>query len=119
MDKKLIIISIINFIAGVTLSFILFFITMPTQIDKVESQKPAKDMMDPHAGHQMMYMNDMLRPYSDVKFLELMIIHHQDALNMAENALRNSEDTFIRSLSENIIKTQAEEIKQMEEALKK
>jgi uncharacterized protein (DUF305 family) len=47
-----------------------------------------------------------------------MIIHHQDALDMANNALSNSKNEFIRNLSQEIIKTQSREIISMKEELK-
>lgn len=66
----------------------------------------------------MPMMNDMLKIYTDKDFLELMILHHQDALDMANNALENSKNEFILKLSNDIIKTQSAEISQMEGELK-
>ena len=68
---------------------------------------------------QMMSMSSMLTNYSDLEFLNLMIIHHNDALDMADKALRNSSDKFILELSKNIISTQSQEIEQMKAQMEK
>lgn len=71
---------------------------------------------NPHANHMMNgmpSMNSMLTSYSDLEYLRLMIIHHQDALDMAQKALMNSTNEFVRNLSQNIIKSQSLEIDQM------
>ena len=69
-----------------------------------------------HANHMMNgmpSMNSMMATYSDLEYLRLMIIHHQDALDMAERALNDSKNQFVLTLSENIIKTQSAEITEM------
>ncbi|NBO22937.1 DUF305 domain-containing protein [bacterium] len=69
-----------------------------------------------HANHMMNgmpSMNAMMVTYSDLEYLRLMIIHHQDALDMAQRALKDSKNQFVLTLSENIIKTQSAEIEDM------
>jgi uncharacterized protein (DUF305 family) len=51
-------------------------------------------------------------PY-DAQFIDGMTIHHQGAVQMAEQALQESERPEIRELAENIIATQNTEIEQM------
>ena len=49
----------------------------------------------------------------DAMFIEQMIPHHEDAIAMAEIALRRAEHPEITQLAENVIRTQSEEITQM------
>jgi uncharacterized protein (DUF305 family) len=51
-------------------------------------------------------------PY-DAQFIDGMIIHHQGAVAMAEQALQESQRPEIRQLAEAIIATQSQEIEQM------
>ena len=55
----------------------------------------------------------------DKAFLEDMIMHHMGALMMAQHVANNIEHTEIRTLAENIAKTQSEEIITMRILLKK
>jgi uncharacterized protein (DUF305 family) len=48
--------------------------------------------------------------YSDERFIDAMVPHHQGAVDMAEVALRNAEHKEIKQLSRNIISTQRAEI---------
>jgi len=47
-------------------------------------------------------------------FIEMMIPHHQDAVEMAEMALQKAEHPELKELARNIIRDQDREIKQME-----
>ncbi|TCJ15294.1 DUF305 domain-containing protein [Rubrobacter taiwanensis] len=51
----------------------------------------------------------------DLAFIEHMIPHHQSAIDMAEIALKNSENEEIRTLARNIIEEQQAEIEQMQQ----
>lgn len=51
--------------------------------------------------------------YSDTSWLTAMIKHHEGALVMAKDAIKNTDNTKIKQLAENIIKTQTEEISLM------
>lgn len=53
-------------------------------------------------------------PY-DAEFIDSMIVHHQGAVSMANDALKNAERPEIKKLSEEIIKAQEAEIKQMQD----
>jgi uncharacterized protein (DUF305 family) len=55
----------------------------------------------------------------DRAFLDDMIVHHMGALMMAQQVANNIEHTEIRTLAENIAKTQSEEIITMRILLKK
>jgi uncharacterized protein (DUF305 family) len=51
--------------------------------------------------------------YSDERFIDAMVPHHQGAIEMARVALQNAEHDEIIQLSENIISTQQAEIKEL------
>lgn len=51
----------------------------------------------------------------DQHFIEQMILHHDDAINMGKIALVKAEHSEIKELSQNIIKTQTDEISTMKE----
>lgn len=79
-------------------------------------------MMD-HSGHQMAGMvsdedMDRLRgatgPEFDRLFLELMIAHHEGAIDMAADPLANGQDPQLRTLLESIVATQTAEIQRMQ-----
>ncbi|MEG0295066.1 MAG: DUF305 domain-containing protein [Clostridium sp.] len=54
----------------------------------------------------------------DVDFLQQMIIHHEGGIAMAKNILKNTTNKEIREISENIVKTQEVQVKEMRELLK-
>jgi uncharacterized protein (DUF305 family) len=56
--------------------------------------------------------------YSDERFIDAMVPHHQGAIAMAEVALKNAEHDEIIQLSENIVSTQQAEIEELK-AIKK
>jgi uncharacterized protein (DUF305 family) len=51
--------------------------------------------------------------YSDERFIDAMVPHHQGAVEMAEVALKNAEHEEIKKLSRNIISTQRAEIEEL------
>lgn len=53
--------------------------------------------------------------YSDERFIDAMVPHHQGAVEMAEVALENAEHEEVRQLAENIISTQEAEIEELKE----
>lgn len=53
-------------------------------------------------------------PY-DALFVDSMIVHHQGAIDMANQALNEASKAEIKTLAENIIKTQTAEINQLKE----
>lgn len=74
-----------------------------------------------NAGHSMEGMADMNTELQgltgdafDKKFLELMIEHHQGAIDMAKPAATNAAHQEVRDLAQAIITTQTQEITQMQ-----
>jgi uncharacterized protein (DUF305 family) len=51
--------------------------------------------------------------YSDKRFIDAMVPHHQGAIEMARVALENAEHQEIKQLSQNIISTQQAEIEEL------
>ncbi|WP_168916594.1 DUF305 domain-containing protein [Microcella flavibacter] len=50
-------------------------------------------------------------------FLEQMIVHHEGAIDMAEDVLEDGEHPDVRELAENIVESQADEIERMRSML--
>jgi uncharacterized protein (DUF305 family) len=57
--------------------------------------------------------------YSDRRFIDAMVPHHQAAMAMAEVALKNAEHEEIKELSRNIISSQQAEIEELKAIKKK
>ncbi|USR90895.1 DUF305 domain-containing protein [Phormidium yuhuli AB48] len=75
-------------------------------------------MGDPMDGQGMHMAAMYLGPADDefeLRFLDAMIIHHEGAIDMAEEALEKSEREEVRQLSQEIIESQEDEIAQMEQ----
>lgn len=79
------------------------------------------DAMDEHGGHgmsgmltddQMQQLADAQGPEFDRLFAEFMILHHEGAIDMAEDVV-DSKDPRVAALAQAILTTQAEEIAQM------
>jgi uncharacterized protein (DUF305 family) len=51
--------------------------------------------------------------YSDERFIDAMVPHHQGAIDMAEVALENAEHEKVRALAEDIVSAQEAEIKEL------
>ena len=64
----------------------------------------------------MMAASEMLMEngeYSDERFIDAMVPHHQGAISMAEVALENAEHPELLQLAENVISTQQAEIEEL------
>jgi len=69
-----------------------------------------------HGSGGMMDASGMLMEngkYSDERFIDMMVPHHQGAIEMAEAALENAEHLELRQLAENIIADQQAEIERL------
>ncbi|MBE9197111.1 DUF305 domain-containing protein, partial [Synechocystis sp. LEGE 06083] len=62
---------------------------------------------------QMMAQHGMHMQWTDQSFIEMMIPHHQDAIDMAEMALQKAQHPELKELAQNIIQDQEREIKEM------
>ena len=64
------------------------------------------------AARQMVMENGR---YSDERFIDAMVPHHQGAVEMAEVALENAEHEEIRALAEDVVTAQEAEIEQLKQ----
>lgn len=74
------------------------------------------------SGMQAMHdgmMKGIMAVDADEAFVRGMIAHHQGAVDMARIQLKYGKDTEMRKLAEEIIRTQEQEIKQMQSWLEK
>lgn len=106
---KGLVLLLLGFVLGIFTSY-GYSLTTSNQQPLLQSEK---NIHENHLMGGMPSMNSMMATYSDLEYLRLMIIHHQDALDMAERALKGSTNEFVRTLSENIIKSQSAEITDM------
>lgn len=105
---------IIGFVLGIfASSFVYLYISFQQKVSPLAGTTPQVMDHSQHMMNGMPSMNSMMKEYSDLEYLNLMIIHHQDALDMAKRALVSSSNNFIRTLSDNIISTQSKEINDM------
>ena len=83
-------------------------------------------MMEEADGHGMMGMGSSMDEMMDSldgktgdsfdkAFISAMIVHHQGALDMAEEAKQNAKHQEIKSLADDIIEAQTKEINQMKD----
>jgi uncharacterized protein (DUF305 family) len=66
----------------------------------------------------MMTASEMLMEdgeYSDERFIDAMVPHHQGAIDMAEVALENAEHPELLQLAQNVVSTQQAEIEELRE----
>ncbi|QLE55480.1 DUF305 domain-containing protein [Nostoc sp. TCL26-01] len=71
-----------------------------------------------HGGGMNHHMNMDLGPADanyDLRFIDAMMMHHQGAVDMANVALQKSQRPEIKKLAANIIKSQKQEISQMQQ----
>ena len=73
------------------------------------------DSMKMMMGDGMKKMEAMAGKDFDIHFLDMMTPHHAGAVTMAKEALQKAEHAEIKTLANNIIKAQEEEIKKMNE----
>lgn len=93
--------SLVIGIAGLVIGLVLGPYLIPSPYEKNGMMNQGSMM-----GGQMMGQIDS-------HFIEQMIPHHEDAITMAQLALTEAEHSELKKLSNNIIKSQSEEIDQM------
>jgi len=71
--------------------------------------------MDKHMSNMMNKMKEMkMSGNTDVDFVNMMIMHHEGAINMAKTEIESGKDDKIKSMAGNIIKDQQKEIEKMQ-----
>lgn len=106
MNKKFAIYSLVALIAGST-------ITTLSLTDKAKAQQ--QNQSPPPATSSPMMQREIDRGTEEVdkSFIEMMIPHHQGAVEMAQMAVKKAKNPEVRKLAESIISDQNREIEQM------
>jgi uncharacterized protein (DUF305 family) len=81
--------------------------------------KNANEMMAPMQDMNKKMGTMHMTGNPDHDFAEMMIVHHQAAIDMAEVELKSGNDPFVKKLADRIIKDQTREIEEMQQWLKK
>jgi uncharacterized protein (DUF305 family) len=89
------------------------------KISKLKSMKNANDMATLMKNMNKRMDSMQMTGDTDRDFAEMMIVHHQAAIDMAEEELKSGHDPFLKNLADRIIKDQAKEIEEMQQWLKK
>ncbi len=85
--------------------------------NKMEEKKSSMSSMD--AMNSMMDKMHAMKMAGnmDVDFVNMMIVHHQSAIDMSKNEIITGKDEKVKKMAENIIKDQAREIEAMQKWL--
>ncbi|MDX6379807.1 MAG: hypothetical protein QOI57_831 [Rubrobacteraceae bacterium] len=78
-----------------------------------ESQGGEMTGMDMGSGSEAPAMLVQNGDYSDERFIDMMVPHHQMAIDMAKVAQQNAEHQEIKELADNVVSTQQQEIDQL------
>ncbi len=70
---------------------------------------------NPDNQHGMMMDGHMMMVASDAEFIELMIPHHQEAVDTSELVLKTTKNPELKAFLEDVIETQSQEINQMQD----
>lgn len=71
-------------------------------------------MMDSMKGMDMEKLEKSSAQDFDINFINMMIPHHQGAISMAQDALKNASNKKIKEMAQNIIKNQGKEVTKLE-----
>lgn len=111
MNNKFVLL-ILGFVLGLFTASFYYLYTNFQNLNKTGSNTAAMDHSQ-HMMNGMPSMNSMMKEYNDIEYLNLMIIHHQDGVDMAQRAVAGTNNTFVKTLSKNIISAQTKEINEM------
>lgn len=107
MNKKFATYSIVALLAGSTITTLsITDSAKANEHTQVQSPRPA-NTMPMHPGMNM-------RTEVDKSFIEMMIPHHQGAIEMAKMAVSRAQSPQVKKLAQSIIEEQTREIKQMQ-----
>jgi uncharacterized protein (DUF305 family) len=90
--------------------------------EKTETKKPEKEIAMDHSKMTMDEMTEGLKGLKgddfDKAFVEMMIVHHQGAVDMAKEIPTNAKHAELKKLGQEIITAQTKEIEMMKSWLK-
>jgi uncharacterized protein (DUF305 family) len=108
-----------NVIIGIALGLAIGVLATLGVIAVTDNDNSMSSMGSSHMDMSMNDMNDQLEDLSgddfDEAFIEMMIAHHQGALDMAELVPSRANHDELKELSEDIIAAQTKEIAQMKQ----
>lgn len=95
--------------------FTLLLITMQNTYNAastMDNHMQGSDMMLKQQQTMLQNLGTADKNY-DLRFLDMMIIHHQGAVDMAKDVLKKSKRKELKQMANNIISSQTKEIEQM------
>ena len=100
-------------------SFIAVIIALMAIVGVLLIQNNDSSMSGGHMGHDMSNSKDSDLASADIMFLQMMIPHHQQAIDMSELAATNSQNPELLALAKEIAAAQGSEIVMMKNWLAK
>ncbi|EHR61343.1 DUF305 domain-containing protein [Saccharomonospora cyanea] len=79
----------------------------------VSAARDKSDMTGMMSGEEMRQLEQATGSEFDVMWLQMMVQHHQDAIEMAKTELEEGSDADAKALAQRIIETQEAEIREM------
>jgi uncharacterized protein (DUF305 family) len=103
---------------GVLLGVIVLLAAAVVSLSVNRSEDNAMNNSSGHMGHGSSSSSNSNYTGADIMFLQMMIPHHQQAIDISNLAMKNSQDPELLELAKIIARDQAAEIKQMKAWLK-
>jgi uncharacterized protein (DUF305 family) len=103
---------------GVLLGVIVLLAAAVVSLSVNRSDNNVMSNSSGHMGHGSSSSSNANYTGADVMFLQMMIPHHQQAIDISNLAMKNSQDPELLALAKIIARDQAAEIKQMKVWLK-
>jgi len=103
---------------GVLLGVIVLLVAAVVSLSVNRSEENAMNNSSGHMGHGSSSSSNANYTGADVMFLQMMIPHHQQAIDISNLAMKVSSDSELLELAKIIARDQAAEIKQMKAWLK-
>jgi uncharacterized protein (DUF305 family) len=103
---------------GVLLGVIVLLAAAVVSLSVNRSDNNAMNNSSGHMGHGSSSSSNANYTGADIMFLQMMIPHHQQAIDISNLAMKNSQDPELLELAKIIARDQAAEIKQMKAWLK-
>ena len=100
-------------------SLIAVIIALLAIVGALAIQNNNSSMSGGHTGHDMRNSTDSKLASADIMFLQMMIPHHQQAIDMSEIAATNSQNPELLGFAKNIATAQGAEIVMMKNWLAK
>ena len=103
---------------GVLLGVIVLLVAAVVSLSVNRGDNSTMNNSSGHMGHGSSSSSNANYTGADIMFLQMMIPHHQQAIDISNLAMKNSQDPELLELAKIIARDQAAEIKQMKVWLK-